>query len=426
MSNPTIDKYESEVRGYCRTFTKTWDTSEGAWLTDTDGEKYLDFFAGAGVLNYGHNHPALRKPLLEYIERGGITHSLDMYSAPKERFLETFHRVLLEPRKMEYRVQFPGPTGTNAVEAAMKLARKVTKRSNMVFFTNAFHGMTMGSLAVTGNEGKRHSAAVPLNYASAMPFDGYLGEGVDTLDYFEKSLEDRGSGLEMPAAVILETVQAEGGVNVARREWVERLGRICKKHGILFIIDDIQVGCGRTGHFFSFEGWDVDPDIICLSKSLSAYGLPFAVVLLKAEHDIWGPGEHNGTFRGHNLAFITAAAALEHFWRDDSFASEVRRKGEIVRERFEAIAKAHPELKAHVRGRGFIWGLASPHHGLADLFSEEAFKHGLVIEGAGINDNVVKFLAPLVIEEADLLKGLDILDEVAGTVAKRLADRNVA
>jgi len=426
MSNTTIDRHESEVRGYCRTFTKTWDTSEGAWLTDTDGERYLDFFAGAGVLNYGHNHPKLRKPLVEYVERGGITHSLDMYSAPKERFLETIHRVLLAPRKMDYRVQFPGPTGTNAVEAAMKLARKVTKRTNIVFFTNAFHGMTMGSLAVTGNEGKRHSAAVPLNYASAMPFDGYMGDGVDTLDYFEKSLEDRGSGLEMPAAVILETVQAEGGVNVARKEWVERLNRICKNHGILLIVDDIQVGCGRTGSFFSFDGWDVDPDIICLSKSLSAYGLPLAVVLLKPEHDIWGPGEHNGTFRGHNLAFITGAAALDQFWQDDSFAKEIQNKGDMVRDRFEAIAKRHPELKAHVRGRGFIWGLASEHKGLADHFSEEAFKHKLIIEGSGINDNVVKFLAPLIIEESDLIKGLDILDQVAATVAKKVAKESAA
>jgi len=426
MSNKTIDKYESEVRGYCRTFTKTWDTSEGAWLTDTDGKKYLDFFAGAGVLNYGHNHPVLRKPLMAHIERGGITHSLDMYSAPKERFLETFHRIIQEPRKMNYRVQFPGPTGTNATEAAMKLARKVTGRTNMAFFTNAFHGMTVGSLAVTGNEGKRHSAAQPLNNATAMPFDGYMGEGVDTLAYFEKTLEDRGSGVEMPAGVIVETVQAEGGVNVASREWMERLDRLCKKYGMLLIVDDIQVGCGRTGTFFSFEEWDVDPDIVCLSKSLSAYGLPFAVVLLKPEHDIWGPGEHNGTFRGHNLAFITATAALEHFWADDKFSKEVKRKGEIVKDRLQKIADNHPEFGAHVRGRGFIWGLASQHKGLADLFSEEAFKHGLVIEGAGIDDNVVKFLAPLIIEEEDLIKGLDILDAVADTVSKKVAKSNVA
>jgi diaminobutyrate-2-oxoglutarate transaminase len=426
MSNSSIDKYESEVRGYCRTFTKTWDTSEGAWLTDTDGEKYLDFFAGAGVLNYGHNHPALRKPLMEHIERSGITHSLDMYSAPKQRFLETFNEIILQPRKLNYRVQFPGPTGTNATEAAMKLARKVTGRTTMAFFTNAFHGMTVGSLAVTGNEGKRHSAAQPLNNATPMPFDGYMGDGVDTLDYFEKTLEDRGSGVEMPAGVIVETVQAEGGVNVASREWMERLNRLCKKYGMLLIIDDIQVGCGRTGGFFSFEGWDIDPDIVCLSKSLSAYGLPFAVVLLKPEHDIWSPGEHNGTFRGHNLAFITATAALEYFWKDDSFSKEVLRKGEIVRERLQAIADRHPELKARVRGRGFIWGMASEHKGLADLFSEEAFNHKLVIEGAGIDDNVVKFLAPLIVSDEDLKKGLDILDQVAKTVAAQLPVRNIA
>lgn len=419
--NKIIDQYESEVRGYCRTFPNTFKTAKGAWLTDVDGNRFLDFFAGAGVLNYGHNPDPLKEKLLEHIRGDGVTHSLDMYSWAKQRFLERFHEAILDPRRMDYKVQFPGPTGTNAAEAAMKLARKVTGHTNMVFFTNAFHGMTVGSLAVTGNEGKRRSAAQPLQNAQFMPFDGYLGEGVDTLDYFEKTIEDRSSGLDMPAGVIVETVQAEGGVNVASREWLKRLEKICRRHEILLIADDIQVGCGRTGRFFSFEEAGISPDMILLSKSLSGYGLPLAVVLLKPELDIWAPGEHNGTFRGHNLAFVTAAAAMD-FWTDDGITKQVEKKGALVRERFAKIAKDHPEFEATVRGRGFIWGLASPHAGLGGRISKACFKRGLIIETAGSRDRVLKFLAPLTIDEADLKQGLDIIEEAAAEVAQHLRE----
>jgi len=420
--NKIIDQYESEVRGYCRTFTTTFEKAKGAWLTDVDGKRYLDFFAGAGVLNYGHNPDPLKKKLLEYIESDGITHSLDMYSLAKQRFLERFHEAILDPRGMDYKVQFPGPTGTNAAEAAMKLARKVTGRTNMVYFTNAFHGMTVGSLAVTGNQGKRNSAAQPLQNAHFMPFDGYLGEGVDTLDFFEKTLRDRSSGLDLPAGVIVETIQAEGGVNVASRAWLQRLEKICREHEIPLIIDDIQVGCGRTGRFFSFEEAGIKPDMVLLSKSLSGYGLPFAVVLLKPELDIWGPGEHNGTFRGHNLAFVTAAAAMD-FWKDDALAKDIEKKGKLVRETFEKIADRHKSLKATVRGRGFIWGLASRHPGLGSKISEACFERGLIIETAGVEDQVLKFLAPLTVDEADLKKGLGIVEEAAEEVAEHMAQQ---
>lgn len=415
----TFEKLESEVRGYCRSFPVTFDTAKGATMVDQQGRKYLDFFAGAGALNYGHNNDKLKEALLAYIERDGITHSLDMYTVAKQRFLERFNEVILKPRGMDYKFQFPGPTGTNAVEAAMKLARKATQRTNMVFFTNGFHGMTVGSLAVTGNEGKRHSAAQPLVNATAMPFDGYMGEGVDSLDYFEHSLEDRGSGLEMPAAVIVETIQAEGGVNVASREWMERLNRICKKHGIFLIVDDIQVGCGRTGSFFSFEGWDIDPDVICLSKSLSGYGLPFALVLLKPEHDIWGPGEHNGTFRGHMPAFVTATAALD-FWGDDSLTQGVQKKSEIAMKRLEEMTAKYSDLKTEVRGRGMIIGVEVDDDGFADDWSAQCFERGMIIETAGIDDQVLKLLPSLTMTEEELKRGLDIIeDALAATVAAR-------
>ncbi len=417
--NPIIDRHESTVRGYCRSFTATIDTAEGAWVTDVDGRRYLDFLAGAGALNYGHNPPALKRRLLEYIERDGISHGLDFYTDAKSRFLERLHELVLAPRGLDYRVQFPGPTGTNAVEAALKLARKVTGRDNVVFFTNGFHGMTLGTLAVTGNAGKRAGAGQALHNATPMPFDGYMGDGADTLAYFERVLEDRGSGVDKPAAVVLETVQAEGGINVASNEWLRRLADLCRRHEILLIVDDIQVGCGRTGRFFSFEDAGLEPDMICLSKSLSGYGQPLAVVLIRPELDQWQPGEHNGTFRGNNLAFVTATAALETWWRDDALTRDVERKGRFVAERLQRIADDVPELAASVRGRGFIQGLACGDRPAADAISARCYEHGLIVETAGIDDQVLKFLAPLTITDGDLARGLDVIAAAARDVARQ-------
>lgn len=412
----TFEKHESEVRGYCRNFPAVFDTARGAWLYDQQGRRYLDFFAGAGSLNYGHNNPVLKQALLAYIERDGVTHSLDMYTAAKQRFIERFNEVILKPRGMDYKLQFPGPTGTNAVEAALKLARKVTGRERVISFTNAFHGMTLGSLAVTGNGFKRQGAGVSLHDAVPMPFDGYLGKNSETLDYMEAMLDDEGSGVDKPAAVILETVQAEGGVNVARFEWLKRLAEIARRHSILLIVDDIQVGCGRTGPFFSFEPAGIRPDIVCLSKSLSGYGLPFALVLLKPEHDVWAPGEHNGTFRGHNPAFITATAALE-YWRDDALEQDVKRKAEHVRRRLEAMVK-HSGEKTQVRGRGLIQGIAFETDGLAEKIAAECYEQGLIVETAGVNDEVLKLLPSLTISDAELDQGLDIIEAGMKTVLK--------
>lgn len=416
MNVSIFEQYESDVRGYCRNFPTVFDTAKGAWMTDTNGRKYLDFFSGAGVLNYGHNPDRLKEALIAYLERDGITHTLDMYSDAKRRFIERFVEVILAPRKMDYKLQFPGPTGTNAVEAALKLARKVTGRERVVNFTNAFHGMTLGSLAVTGNGFKRAGAGVPLNHTHAVPFDGYMGEDVDTLDYLEALLTDDGSGLDLPAAVILETVQAEGGVNVASNAWLKRLREITRKHEVLLIVDDIQVGCGRTGSFFSFEAAGIDPDIVTLSKSLSGYGLPFALVLFKPELDQWAPGEHNGTFRGHCPAFVTATAALD-FWADPWLEKSVFAKGKLVADRLRKMVRTHG-ANAQVRGRGLIWGIAFEDAALAGKISAASFEQGLIIETAGVNDEVLKLLPSLTISEEELNKGLDIIEACLRKVLK--------
>ncbi len=414
-----INRLESEVRSYCRSFPVSFESARGACLRDAEGREYVDFFAGAGALNYGHNNRHLASRLVDYITSDGITHSLDMATEAKADFLLALESIILAPRGMEYRVQFPGPTGTNAVEAALKLARKVTGREGVISFTNAFHGMTLGSLAVTGNGFKRRGAGVPLTFGDALPFDGFLGEDVDTLDVFEAMLSDEGSGIAPPAAVIVETVQAEGGLNIASRDWLRRLESLCRGFGTLLIVDDIQVGCGRTGPFFSFERAGIQPDMICLSKSLSGYGLPLAVVLIRPELDVWEPGEHNGTFRGNNHAFVTATAALEQYWRDGALASRVAETGERIESRLETIAEAHPEMGLRAKGCGMILGLEADQPETAQAICRSAFEVGVVMETAGPRGEVAKVMPPLVIDDLTLKQGLDLLETVVREVANR-------
>ncbi len=405
-----FEQIESEVRGYCRSFPAVFSRAEDATLTDEDGIDYIDFLAGAGTLNYGHNHPILKQALLDYVIEDGLVHGLDMYSTAKRAFLESFNRHILEPREMNYKLQFTGPTGTNAVEAAMKIARNVTGRTNIVAFTNGFHGMTLGSVAATGNSYYRDAAGVDLDRTTFMPYDGYLGEHVDTLVYFERMLVDTSSGLDKPAAVLVESIQGEGGVNEASYQWLRGLERICRDHEIIFIVDDIQMGCGRTGTFFSFEEAGIDPDIVTLSKSLSGFGLPMSLVLMKPELDQWKPGQHNGTFRGHNLAFVTAKAAIDTFWSNNRFSKEIRQKSWTVGKRLHHLREQYPGIVG-VRGRGLIFGVECAPAELAKAICAEAFDRRLILETCGANDQVVKFLPPLVTDAETLDRGLDIFEE---------------
>lgn len=410
MDLRVFERLESEVRGYVRSFPVLFSKARGAILTDAEGTDYIDFFSGAGTLNYGHNNSALKQPLIEYLKRDGIVHGLDMATTAKKAFIETFERVILKPRGMHYKLQFPGPTGTNAVEAALKLARNVKGRTNVVAFTNGFHGVTAGSLAATGNAKFRNAAGIPLANTVFMPYDGYLGAKVDTMDYLERVLCDRSSGVDAPAAAIVETVQGEGGVNVASFRWLRALEQACRRHDMLLIVDDIQVGCGRTGSFFSFEGAGISPDIVTLSKSLSGFGLPMSLALFKPELDIWTPGAHNGTFRGNNLAFVTARETLHRYWRNDEFSKEIAKKERIMRVRLEHIAANYPSGEFGVRGRGMIQGLVAGQAPLAGRVAARAFANGVVIETSGSQGEVLKLLPPLTIDQATLMAGLDAIE----------------
>ncbi|MEE1941564.1 diaminobutyrate--2-oxoglutarate transaminase [Streptomyces sp. TRM 70361] len=400
---------ESEVRSYCRGWPTVFDRAQGSRMYDEDGHTYLDFFAGAGSLNYGHNNPILKRALIDYLERDGVTHGLDMSTTAKRAFLETFQETVLRPRELDHKVMFPGPTGTNAVEAALKLARKVKGRESIVSFTNAFHGMSLGALAVTGNAFKRAGAGIPLVHGTPMPFDNYLDGQVEDFLWFERLLQDSGSGLNRPAAVIVETVQGEGGINVARPEWLRALAELCKRQDMLLIVDDIQMGCGRTGAFFSFEEAGITPDIITVSKSISGYGLPMALTLFRPELDVWEPGEHNGTFRGNNPAFVTAAAALNAYWTDGQTEKQTLARGEQVEAALRAIAAEHPTEVADVRGRGLVWGVELNDHTRASAIASRAFELGLLIETSGPESEVVKLLPALTVSPEELDEGLSIL-----------------
>ncbi|MCQ4083519.1 diaminobutyrate--2-oxoglutarate transaminase [Streptomyces sp. RB6PN25] len=407
---------ESEVRSYSRAWPAVFRSASGSRLRTDTGDSYLDFFAGAGSLNYGHNNPVLKRALLEYLDADGITHGLDMMTSAKADFLRAFQAKVLDPRGLDHKVQFTGPTGTNAVEAALKLARKVTGRHAVAAFTHAFHGMSLGSLAVTAGP-KQAGAGIPVGHTLRLPYDGFGTSGGSGLDLFEELLKDCGSGVEVPAAVIVETVQGEGGVNVASVDWLQRLASLCERWEMLLILDDVQTGCGRTGHFFSFESAGIRPDLVCLSKSISGYGLPMALLLLRPQFDVWKPGEHNGTFRGNNPAFVTATAALANYWADSTLTEATERNSHRIGEFLDRIARAHPEFGLRSRGRGLMWGIAFDRPDLARLISRESFARGLVIETSGAQSQVLKILPPLTITEAELDEGLGVIGDAIDKLA---------
>ncbi|ADO56492.1 diaminobutyrate--2-oxoglutarate transaminase [Paenibacillus polymyxa] len=415
----TFETLESNVRSYCRSFPVVFNKAKNDVLYTEAGEGYIDFFAGAGALNYGHNNDFMKNRLLDYLTSDRIMHGLDMYTTAKQEFMESFSERILQPKGLNYKLQFCGPTGTNAVEAALKLARKVKKRNGVFAFMGGFHGMSLGSLSITSNNSMRESAGVPLNNVTFIPYNSMFN-GMDTILYMEQLLTDTHSGVEKPAAIILETVQAEGGINIADNEWLRELRQLCDDHDILLIVDDIQVGCGRVGSFFSFERAGIVPDMVVLSKSISGYGLPMSLLLLKPELDIWSPGEHNGTFRGNQLAFVGAKAALE--FRDTvGLEAQVKEKEAFVQQFLrEHIQKMDPLIE--IRGLGLIWGIDVTH--LGEAFAKEVatlcFSKGLIIERAGRNDTVLKIMPALTISMENLSKGCNIIKESMAQVTSNL------
>lgn len=404
-----FEKNESEVRSYCRKYPVIFDKGLNSELYSVDGRRYIDFLAVAGSMNYGHNNPEIKDKILTYLQDDHVINMMDMYTSAKEEFLSTFSSKILEPRGLNYKVMCCGPTGTNAVEAAIKLARKNTKRTEVLAFGGGFHGMTLGSLALTTDKVSREGASLPLTNVTHIPYEGT--QGIDSIAYLKWVLTDDHSGVDKPAAIILETVQAEGGINVASVEWLKEVYQICKDNDIIMIVDDIQVGNGRTGTFFSFERAGIKPDMVVLSKSISGFGMPMAILLIRPDLDIFRPAEHNGTFRGNQLSFVGATAGI-NYYVEHSMDKEVQRKAKMISDFLESeIIPLNKNLS--YRGIGFIWGIDfnAIDSTLALKVVHKAFDNGLIMEVAGRKDGVLKIMPPLTIQDDILNEGLNVMNE---------------
>ncbi len=417
MNTNTFEKYESSVRSYCRHFPKVFTDAKGAVMKDTDGKEYIDFFCGAGAVNYGHNNDYIKGKVIDYLATDGIIHALDMYTVPKSEFIETLEKKIIEPRGFSYRIQFTGPTGTNGIEAALKLARKNTGRRNVFAFMGCFHGMTLGSLSLTSEMYARNGAGATFTDCTHIPAP-YMFEGLDVIEYMQTLIDDDHSGVEKPAAVVMETVQAEGGIRVFEDDFLRKVREFCTKNDILMIVDDVQVGCCRSGSFFSFERAGIEPDIVVMSKSIGGIGMPLAIVLHKESLDNWKPGEHNGTFRGNQLSFVAGKAAIEYL-TENNVEAETIRKGEIVKNFVEKEILPLDE-RLELRGIGLIWGIdfGNIDANLSEAIIEKCFEKNLICECAGRAGSVVKIMPPLVIEDELLLEGLNRLKKSVEEVLK--------
>lgn len=395
-----FNEHESQVRSYCRKYPTIFTHAKNAELFDIHGNHYIDFLASAGSINYGHNNPEIKQAILNYLSEDKPINMLDMFTEAKAEFIDTFNKEILQPRKFNYKIMCCGPTGTNGVEAALKLARKNTGRINIFAFSGGFHGMSLGSLSCTTDKTSRLGAGIPLNNVTHIPYDGT--NYINSLAYLKGILNDDHSGIDKPAAIILETIQAEGGVNIASIPWLKEIREICTKENIIMIIDDIQVGNGRSGPFFSFERANIIPDIVIMSKSISGFGIPMCILLINPNLDIFSPGEHNGTFRGNQLAFVGGTAAI-HYFTSHNLEEEVKRKEQIIKEFL------NPYILKY-RGMGLIWGIdLSIDPTITPKVIQQCFNTGLIIESAGRKDSVLKIMPPLTIEDQLLKQGLAIL-----------------
>jgi diaminobutyrate-2-oxoglutarate transaminase len=399
-----FEKIESEVRYYCRDTPNLFISARGARVWDNHGTEFIDFLAGCGSLNYGHNHPIIKAAMLSYLALDGIGNALDFHTGAKLGFIESFCKIILAPKKLDYRLQFTGPTGANCVEAALKLARKFTGRDTIAAFTNAFHGMSMGALAATGSRTARGGIEGMLQHVVRLPFEGYVGSGMQDLERFSAMVRDPSGGVAPVAAIIVETVQGEGGLNTASDAWLRKLAEVARDVGALLIVDDIQAGCGRTGDFFSFERAGIVPDAVCLSKSIGG-GLPMSLLLVKPEFDIWHAGEHSGTFRGNSLAFVAATAALS-LWTDSEFVDGLQERSRSLTCWCESVVLEYGDAIVRGKGRGMMQGIEFASAVTAKAVADGARKKGVLLETCGPSDEVLKILAPLNIERDLFHEGL--------------------
>ncbi|ENK2915652.1 pyridoxal phosphate-dependent class III aminotransferase [Vibrio alginolyticus] len=410
-------EHESEVRSYPRRLPIAIKQAFGCLVEDTRGQIFLDCLAGAGTLALGYNHPEINQALKEQLDSGLPYQTLDIATSAKTTFIQSVKSFLPQELSENSVIQFCGPSGADAVEAAIKLAKQTTGRNTMFAFRGAYHGMTNGTMGMMGNLGTKARRTGLMSDVHFMPFPYNLrcpfGLGGDegakaSIRYIDRLLNDDESGIMKPAAIIVEPVQGEGGVVPAPAFWLRELRRICDEHGILLIFDEIQCGVGKTGYNFAFEESGIVPDILCLSKAIGG-GLPMSLLVINKQHDTWKPGEHTGTFRGNQLAMVSGAKALEIIQRDN-LVEHANIAGQYLRYGLESIQK-RVNCIAEVRGKGLMLGVEIKNpEGELNKFGEPqadseltlsiqraALERGLIVEKGGREGAVIRFLPPLII-----------------------------
>lgn len=425
---------ESNARSYPRRIPLALKRARGIYVEDVDGRQFIDCLAGAGTLALGHNHPVVIDAIQQVIADELPLHTLDLTTPVKDQFVQDLFGLLPEALRREAKIQFCGPTGTDAVEAALKLVRTATGRSTVLAFQGGYHGMTQGALSLMGSLGPKKPLDallasgvqfLPYPYDYRCPF-GLGGEaGVRAnLHYLENLLNDPEAGVALPAAVIVEVVQGEGGVIPADIEWLRGLRRITEQAGVALIVDEIQSGFARTGKMFAFEHAGIVPDVVTLSKAIGG-SLPMAVTVYRDWLDTWSPGAHAGTFRGNQMAMATGSAVMKYLV-EQRLCEHAEAMGQRLRGHLQRLQQDYPQL-GDIRGRGLMLGVelvdpAGTHDALghppacrtlAPKVQRECLRRGLILELGGRHGAVVRFLPPLIISAEQV-------DEVAGRFAEAL------
>lgn len=414
MTN-VFERFESTVQNAVRAAPIVFDKASGSELFDERGNRYIDFHSAGGSQSFGHCNIKVCSALIDYLCNDRIVQSRDRRSVAKRNFIQAFASRILQPRGLDHRILFTDPANGMAMEIALRIARRHKQRSSVVAFTNSHHGLTEASLAVT-SASRISSAAFDFRHNVVfMPYCAYLGEDVDTIAYLRRYLEDSASGLELPAAVIVETTQVHGGVNLASDRWLKGLEALCREFSVLLIVDETYTGFGRTGGFFSFETAGLNPDMIVVSNAIAS-GLPISVLLLRPELDHWHPGDQVGVFQGDNLAFVAATEVLSQW--NDTFIQEIAERSRNLADELTKLPSQFPHRQLRVRGKGMIWALEFDRPASAAVVAAWALERGLIIEPARLKDNVLLVFPPLTIGEDVLREGLDHLNEAVSMFLK--------
>ncbi len=425
------NRTESNARSYPRKFPIAIKKAKGSWIEDVEGNSYLDFLCGAGTLALGHNDDEVNQAMVDLILSGAPLHTLDLTTAVKDTFVELIFSLLPQELQENGKIQFCSPSGTDAVDAAIKLCKTATGRSSIIAFGGAYHGMGHGALALTGNlHAKNHVNGLmgdvhfmPYPYSYRCPF-GLGGEaGIDAAcAYFEKSLKDPESGITKPAAVILEPIQGEGGVIAAPAKFLQTIRRVTRELGIPMIVDEIQCGIARSGKFFAFEHANITPDVILASKAIGG-SQPMSVVIYHKDLDVWEAGAHAGTFRGNQLAMVAGSVVIKRV-SAPSFLEEVQAKGEFIVERLHKL-KGELSIIGDIRAKGLMIGIEfvdpngtsdtlgslPPSGTIAAKIQKECFVHRLIMEKGGRYGSVMRILCALNVSYGDIELMLTILEQ---------------